>query len=53
MASAPATAAYIARLLNSSRDNFYFPLYIRAIFTFLRWLPDRWYGRVTRALGRQ
>lgn len=53
VASATDTAEYIARLLHSEHDNFYFPFYIRVILTTMRWLPDRWYGRLTSALGRR
>ena len=38
--SAKDTAKYVARIIDSSRNNFYFPLYILVLFTFLRWLPD-------------
>jgi len=53
VASATDTAKYIAHLLHSEHDNFYFPFYIRVILITLRWLPDRWYSRLTSALGRR
>lgn len=52
VASAPATAQYIARLLASKREDFYFPLYILAIFALLRWLPDRWFEFLTSRFKR-
>jgi short-subunit dehydrogenase len=52
VASAPATAEYIAKIMNSKRQNFYFPLYILIVFTFLRWLPDKWFEFLTSPFKR-
>lgn len=52
VASAPATAKYIIGMMTSRRQNFYFPLYIFVIFTFLRWLPDRVFEFLTSPFKR-
>jgi len=52
VASAPDTARYITGMMTSSRQNFYFPLYIFLIFTFLRWLPDRVFESLTSPFKR-
>lgn len=52
VASAPATAEYISRLIHSRRQNFYYPMYIHIVFTFLRWLPDTWFEFLTSRFKR-
>jgi short-subunit dehydrogenase len=52
VASAPATAEYIANMIGSKRQNFYFPSYVHLIFTFLRWLPDSWFEFITSRFKR-
>lgn len=53
VASAPATAAHIVRVLASARKNFYFPFYIRVALTALPWLPDRLFHQLTRSVKRR
>lgn len=52
VASAPKTAQYMRRMLESKRENFYFPLYILIVFTFLRWLPDKLFQALTNPFKR-
>jgi len=52
VASAADTAAFIATLLASRRENFYFPFYIRVVFALLGWLPDRLFERLTGPFRR-
>jgi short-subunit dehydrogenase len=52
VASSSKTAEYIARMISSKRQNFYFPTYILLVFTFLRWLPDRVFEVVTSPFKR-
>lgn len=52
VASSPRTAKYIADMIDSKRENFYFPFYIWAVFTFLRWLPDKVFEVVTGPFKR-
>lgn len=52
VASAPSTAAYIGKMIASKRQDFYFPLYILVVFTFLRWLPDKLFQLLTNPFKR-
>jgi short-subunit dehydrogenase len=52
VSSAPSTASYIVKIIDSKRNDFYFPLYIALIFTFLRWLPDKWFEFLTGRFKR-
>ena len=52
VASAPATAQFIDKMIHSNRQDFYFPLYILVVFTFLRWLPDKLFQFLTSPFKR-
>ena len=52
VASANKTAGYIVNMMSRNHNNFYFPLYIFAVFTFLRGLPDSWFELLTKRFKR-
>ena len=52
VASAAGTADYIDRIVGSRRLNFYYPLYVLVVFTFLRWLPDALFEFLTKPFKR-
>jgi short-subunit dehydrogenase len=52
VASPKDTALFIRGAIRRSQSFFYYPLYIFAVFTFLRWLPDRVFEFLTKHLKR-
>lgn len=52
VASAPAAAEHIANFIAGNRLDYYYPLYVFGIFSFLRWLPDAWFESITARFKR-
>ena len=52
VASAADAARYIAGAIDCGAEDFYFPLYIRMVYTFLGWLPDRPFHFLTAKFKR-
>ncbi len=52
VALATDAAQFIVGAIERSRDNYYFPFYVRLVFTYLRWLPDRLFGTLTAPFKR-